>query len=238
MLYVEVDSMTFRISLTEFDRLKNIKIFTIKHHLIQPTKQLLGLYYACSNGRPYSRVKRATSVFVVEHERGQKVLAIQWHNSGCVDISVHGIIQFNKNSDLSEDAIQRRLILVDLLKQVHSFKVIRVDFSMDMKKVPPRIIKRFLEKREAKIIGETTTYFQPKKQNERENPSLKIMVYDKAKKDCLVSPLMRIEFAIKGRYWKNITVTLDTLNKVIFTKGLSIIKRWTKENVEVKKLLL
>ncbi|MEA3521466.1 MAG: hypothetical protein U9R50_00665 [Campylobacterota bacterium] len=162
--------------------------------------------------------------------------AIQWRNSGYVEIAVHGLQQYNPDGQLTDNAIQKRLALNEMLEHLDGFKIGRVDYAMDMKKIPPRILKKLSSKRDAKPVG-TTTYYQPLKQRERENPTLKIMTYDKAYKNNLPFSMMRLEFALKSKFWPKEIITSSQVNDLIEAKGATVIQRWTGERAEVQKLI-
>ena len=236
MLRAAIDSVVFRIELEKLHDFTGVKVETLKHGVIRPTKEQIGRYRAATNQRPYNRVKRATSVFLIEHERGQMAAAVQWQSSGYVDIAVHGLHQYDEVGNITDGALQRVLMLFDLLKQLQTFIMVRVDYAIDRPKIPPRVLKWLSQKRHAKPVF-STTYFQPRKQRERENMRLKIMLYNKAQKDKLLFPLMRLEFALKSKFWPKEVITVTQLNDLIETEGIKTIKRWTGENVEVQKLI-
>lgn len=235
MLMARVDSMSFRIRLEELDSINGIIVETLKHGIIQPNKEQLQRYRAVT-GRSYHKVIRASSVFLIEHERGQTFTAIRWGNSCFIDIAIHGLQQYDFDGNLSEGSLQRKLALVEILKQLAGFKILRVDFSIDFKKIPPRIIKNLESKRHAKQV-KSTTYYQPLNQRERENSRLKIMVYDKALKNDLSLEITRLEFGLKSKYWCKQNINLGDVNTIIESKGIDVIRRWTGERVEVTKFI-
>lgn len=234
MLRAIIDSMAFRTELFVLDNVNGVIAETLKHGLINPTDEQKD-HYRSVTGRNYNRVKRASSVYLLHHERGQTFTAIEWKKSGLVEVAVHGMQQYFDIGVLTDSAIQKKAALFEILAQLDGFMISRVDYAIDMEKIPPRIIKRLSLKRHTKQVR-TTTYYQPIKQKERENPRLKIMTYDKALKDNLSVPMMRLEFALKSKFWTNDRVVLDAINEMISTKGQTVIKRWTGENVKVQEL--
>jgi hypothetical protein len=227
--------MAFRIPLHEMDGIDGMKVEMLKHGAIKPTDEQKRRYRE-STGRSYERIKRASSLFLLHHERGQTFTGIQWKQSGEVVISVHGLQQYSDGQNLCDDAIQRLAALKEMLKSTNGFMLHRVDYSMDMPKIPPRIMKKLLEKRTAVPIG-ATLYIQPTKQRERENQTLKIMLYDKADKHSWPLSMMRLEFALKSKQWPKEIVTLGKVNNLIEAKGIKVIQRWTGEKVQVQKLI-
>lgn len=235
MLRARVDTMTFHIRLSQIDHIKGTTSETLKHGVIRPSDKQKDRYRAIT-GRSYKRVERASSVLLLHHERGQIFTATQWRNSGYFEIAVHGLQQYDYNGKLTDGAIQRQAALNEMLKQLNGFNIGRVDYAIDMPKIAPRILKKLASKRNAKPVG-TTTYYQPLKQRERENAVLKIMTYDKALKNNLPFPMMRLEFALKSKFWPKEIITSIYLNDLIEVKGRSVIKRWTGERVEVQEII-
>jgi len=216
------------------DVFKGVVIETFKHGASYPTFEQKQRFRAIT-GRSYNRVKRATSVFLVYHERGDAFTAIEWKKCGEVVVSFHGLWQYDKLGQPSESAFQKRQALRELLEQLDSFKIVRVDLAVDAPKIPPRIVKRLSLKRPINPF-KSTSYFEPLKQKERENPTLKITLYDKAEQIGLTFPMQRLEFALKARYWPKEPIELSQLQNLICVKSSKVLKQWTGENVEVQKL--
>ena len=228
--------MSFRIRTHQLETINGIFSETLKHGVIRPTIEQKKQYRAII-GRSYKRVKRASSVLLIHHERGQTFVATQWHNSGYLDIAVHGLQQYDSDGNLTDDAIQKRLALNEMLNQLSGFTISRVDYAMDMKKIPLRVLKKLASKRHVKLVR-TTTYYEPINQRERENATLKIMTYDKALKNNLPFPMMRLEFALKSKYWSKEIITSSDVNDLIEAKGQAVIERWTGERVEVQEIVV
>ena len=235
MLRARVDTMAFHIRLNQINDINGTLSETLKHGIIKPTHEQKERY-RMATGRSYKRIERASSILLLHHERGQIFTAIQWRNSGYFEIAVHGLQQYNRDGELTDGAIQRQSALNEMLQQLNSFKIGRVDYAIDIPKIAPRILKKLASKRNAKAVG-TTTYYQPLKQRERENAVLKIMTYDKAHKNNLPFPMMRLEFALKSKFWPKEIITSAYVNNLIEVKGKSVIKRWTGERVEVQEII-
>lgn len=230
MSCANLDSFVFRIKIEEMERIRNCQIITIKHGIIRPDQELQE-YYKSVTRKNYQKVKRATSIFLIEHSRGQCFSVIQWCNSGYVDIAAIGLQKYAVDGSLDDGAIQRREMLFEVLHDLCLFRVVRVDYAIDMPEIPTKIVEKICGKRKLNPWL-NSNYYQSDKQRVAENPYLKIFIYNKALKDSLPFPRMRLELALKVKHWPNTLIGIDQLDDLLTSKGEKVIKQWTGENVK------
>ena len=123
-------------------------------------------------------------------------------------------------------------LLKELLEQLESSYITRIDIAIDFKgKIPNKVIKTICKDREPFKYG-NTTYYKSKKEK-KSNARLNIKQYNKAKKSKLDYELERLEFVFQGNYFDKLN--LKDLNKA-FLKMEKTIKRFAGLKVDILSL--
>jgi hypothetical protein len=222
MTIAHIDSLEIKVKKHKIKDIVGFEVKMIKKALLHPTQSMKNEYLAVM-GRPYSRVLRATSVYLIYHSSGQEYSAIEYKNSGFFVIGFHGLQQYEKDGvTINSDALDRKEGCVELLEGFKEFRLHRVDYAFDQHSFSSSIINSLLKKRPIRFIG-TTKYFQSNRlqlKRIREDPYLKIPFYDKACKNGYLQAMQRLEFSFKASHWKKSgDVTVGTLDKIIQSKG-------------------
>jgi hypothetical protein len=225
MLVARVDSLQIKIPLCNLDYLVGIKVYRIKKDMFKPSKQEKDEFNQVT-GRSYKTVARASSIYLLYSERGVVFTAIEWKRSGFFIVSFHGLQQYQRDGKkLTDLSVQSRRACIELMCQLGKFILHRIDYAIDESKFRMSIYKSIASKREFRLFR-GTRYYQPIGQRIKENPSLKIMIYDKQICNNLIPKMMRLEFGIKSSYLKNIPkLTMKDFDQAIIVRGESIIKR-------------
>ena len=92
-----------------------------------------------------------------------------------------------------------RITLNDLKSQLQQARVTRIDVAIDYEgEIPKSIVKTLCRTREPFRYGNTTYYKTAKER--KTNSFMDIKIYNKAHKEKLDYPLMRLEFVFKSKY--------------------------------------
>lgn len=137
-----------------------------------------------------------------------------------------GLQSYNERSKLLRETLN------ELESQLLYTRVTRVDIAIDYTKmIPKKIIKKLSQTRMPKQVGHTTYWktFKEKKTNR----VMDIKIYNKAIKEKLDYPLMRLEFVFKTEYLKVLYFKdLET----VYKKMEKTIKRATGLNVKIEDI--
>lgn len=121
----------------------------------------------------------------------------------------------------------------ELESQLQQLRVTRMDVAIDYKgEIPKSIIRALCRTREPFKYGNTTYYKTAKEK--KTNPFMDIKIYNKAHKEKLDYPLMRLEFVFKSKYLKG--VLLKDIEQV-FRKMEKSIKKATGLSVKIETIL-
>jgi len=144
-------------------------------------------------------------------------------NKQFTTIEFAGLQRYNEKSNLLQVQFK------ELEDQLFNSFISRVDICIDYeKRIPPKIIKSICKNRQM-LQYKNTTYFKTNSEK-KQNNTIDIKLYNKAKKEGLDFPLHRLEFCFKGAYF-NSTKLLHL--ESIFPKMEKSIKKFTGLNVKI-----
>lgn len=238
MTVANIDTMCFEQTLDVLESLPpGIKYWPFKDIGIKPTREQEEVIFQIT-GRSYrKKYRRNLRIFILEDYFGQRYLVFQRNSKPLITFEFHGLYQYDPNGKLNEASNYRRATLMVLLNHLGSVRLKRVDYALDFEKIPEQVIDMLTRKRIPKVVG-TSVYFQPNKQREAENSRLKIVAYDKTRKDRLSFLIQRLELALKSTYWTSEYINIAEIHQLIASKGKKTIERWTGLAIEVHSYAL
>jgi hypothetical protein len=140
-------------------------------------------------------------------------------------LELAGLYGYNELSKLL------RQTFTELAPRLQESKIKRIDIALDYGgAIPSKLIKSILKIRPRTLIYKNTSYYKTAKEK-KTNANIDIKVYNKAHKDNLSFPLMRLEFVFKGSYFKGLT--LKEIDKA-FKKIEKTIKRIVGVSVKIQ----
>ncbi len=142
-------------------------------------------------------------------------------------LELAGLYGYNERSTLL------RQTYTELAPYLQESKIKRIDIALDYRSaIPSKLIKSILQARPRMLIYKNTTYYKIAKEK-KTNANIDIKIYNKAHKDNLPSPLMRLEFVFKGSCFKDLK--LKEIDKV-FIKIEKTIKRIAGVSVKIQEI--
>ena len=141
-------------------------------------------------------------------------------------IEFAGLWGYNDRSE------QIRETLEELESQLSYNRITRIDVAIDFKGGIPNSIIKMLSRHREPFQWKNSVYWKTPKEK-RTNSLMDIKVYDKAIKENLDYPLMRLEFCFKSGYFKSL---LFRDIETVFVKMKKSIKRATGLTVCIKSI--
>jgi len=137
-----------------------------------------------------------------------------------------GIQGYNERSELLNAT------LLDLRSQLDDTRVTRIDIAIDYEDKIPSCIIKALSRTRVPLRYRNTTYYKTAKEK-KTNRVMDIKIYDKAHKENLDYPLMRLEFVFKSEYFgklllSDLPIAIKRMEKTI--------KRATGLNVKIASI--
>ena len=230
-----IDTIYISIPIHEIDNIPNLRVITIKDGVNKPTNEQL-IYYLKVHGKKLKKKDGAFRIFVMEHVSGQRFIARQRHRKNGIVLEFQGLQQYKKDARLTEGTCLRRKMALEVMQYLKDFRINRIDVAIDLPSITKAIIKHILDQGRKAVSFDTTVYFQPEKQREKENARLKITMYDKSKKNELPWPVQRLEFTLKSSCWPRNPMPYISFDAIVQHRFKKVFKRWAGIDVEVLDL--